>query len=78
MDEVVSALAKLENLEELYEVTGEFDIVTLVSAADIEDLRDVLKNKIMKILGAKSTASSIILKVHKYPSCAKLSSGLLP
>jgi len=30
MDEVVQALAKLDNIEELYEVTGEFDIVTLV------------------------------------------------
>ena len=28
MDEVVQALAKLDNIEELYEVTGEFDIVT--------------------------------------------------
>ena len=29
MDNVVEALSKLKNLEELYEVTGEFDIVTL-------------------------------------------------
>ncbi len=36
MDDVVQALIKLENLEELYEVTGEFDIVTLLSATDIE------------------------------------------
>jgi DNA-binding Lrp family transcriptional regulator len=67
MDEVVSALAKLENLEELYEVTGEFDIVTLVSAADIEEFRDILKNKIMKIKGVRSTVSSVVLKAHKGP-----------
>ncbi len=67
MDNVVSALAKLKNLEELYEVTGEFDIVTLVSATDIEEFRDVLKNKIMKIKGVKSTVSSVVLKVHKGP-----------
>ena len=65
MDEVVQALAKLDNIEELYEVTGEFDIVTLVSADDIEEFRDVLKNKIMKIKGVKSTVSSIVLKTHK-------------
>ena len=69
MDNVVTALYKLENLEELYEVTGEFDIVTLVSAADIEEFRDVLKNKIMKIKGVKSTVSSVVLKVHKGPRC---------
>ena len=46
MDDVVQALAKLDNIEELYEVTGEFDIVTLVTADDIEEFRDVLKNRV--------------------------------
>jgi DNA-binding Lrp family transcriptional regulator len=67
MDNVVVALSKLENLEELFEVTGEFDIVTLFSASDIEEFRDILKNKVMKIKGIKSTVSSIILKTHKGP-----------
>ncbi len=69
MDEVLESLAKLEHLEELYEVTGEFDIVTLVSASDIEEFRDILKNKIMKMKGIKSTVSSIVLKAHKGPKC---------
>ena len=47
MDTVLNSLTQLEHLEELYEVTGEFDIVTLVSASDIEEFRDVLKNKII-------------------------------
>ena len=67
MDEVVQALNKLPNVEELYEVTGEFDIVTLVSAADIEEFRDTLKNKILKIHGVKSTVSAIVLHTHKGP-----------
>ena len=65
MDNVVAALSKLENLEELFEVTGEFDLVTLFSASDIEEFRDILKNRVMKIKGVKSTVSSIILKTHK-------------
>jgi DNA-binding Lrp family transcriptional regulator len=65
MDSVVAALSKLENLEELFEVTGEFDIVTLFSASDIEEFRDILKNKVLKIKGVKSTVSSIVLKTHK-------------
>ena len=69
MDDVTSALSKLPNVEELYEVTGEFDIVTLISAGDIEEFRDVLKNKIMKIKGVKSTVSSIVLKTHKGARC---------
>jgi DNA-binding Lrp family transcriptional regulator len=69
MDDVVQSLVKLENLEELYEVTGEFDIVTLLSATDIEEFREVLKNKIMKIRGVKSTVSSVVLKAYKGPRC---------
>jgi DNA-binding Lrp family transcriptional regulator len=67
MDEVVIALGKVPNIEELYEVTGEFDIVTLVSASDIEEFRDILKNRILKIRGVKSTVSAIVLHTHKGP-----------
>ena len=67
MDEVVQALGNLPNVEELYEVTGEFDIVTLVSASDIEEFRDLLKNKILKIHGVKSTVTAIVLHTHNGP-----------
>jgi DNA-binding Lrp family transcriptional regulator len=70
MDDVVQELAKLENLEELYEVTGEFDIVAILSVEDIEEFRDILKNKVMKIRGIKSTVSSVVLKAVKGPRCA--------
>jgi DNA-binding Lrp family transcriptional regulator len=70
MDDVIEALSKIDNVEELYEVTGEFDIVTLVSASDIESLSDVLKNRIMKVNGIKSTVTSIILSPHKGPKCS--------
>ena len=69
-DEVIEALSKIDEVEEFYEVTGEFDIVTLVGASDIESLRDVLKNRIMKINGVKSTVTSIVLVTHKRPKCA--------
>ena len=67
LDDVVKALNALPNVEELYEVTGEFDIVTLVSCADIEEFRDLLKNKLLKIKGVKSTVTSIVLNATKGP-----------
>ncbi len=70
VDEVVAALKELKNISEIYEVTGEFDIVILAKANDIEELRDLLKNKIMKIKGIKSTVSSIVLKSHRTPETA--------
>jgi len=65
MDNVVTALSKISSVEELYEVTGEFDVVTLIGCADIEEFRDILKNKILKIKGVKSTVSSIVLHPYK-------------
>ena len=69
IDEVAEALSKIDAVEELCEVTGEYDIVTLVCASDIEGLSDVLKNKIMKINGIKSTITSLILMPHIGPKC---------
>ena len=65
LDDVVNALNSFPNVEEIYEVTGEFDIVSLVSAADIEEFRDFLKNKLLKIKGIKSTVTSIVLNASK-------------
>jgi DNA-binding Lrp family transcriptional regulator len=67
LDDVVKVLSALPNVEELYEVTGEFDVVSLVSATDIEEFRDFLKNKIMKVPGVKSTVTSIVLSAPKGP-----------
>ena len=67
MDEVVQALSKLSNVEELYEVTGEFDVVTLVSVADVDEFRDFLKNKVLKIKGIRSTVTSIVFNAPKGP-----------
>jgi DNA-binding Lrp family transcriptional regulator len=68
---VVDSLSRLENLEEVYEVAGEYDIVSLVSTSCLEEFRDVLQKKIMKIKGIKSTITTIILEPHKGPKCLK-------
>ena len=66
---VVTALSELNSIEEVYEVAGEYDIVSLVSASCLEEFRDVLQKKIMKIKGIKSTITTIILEPHKGPKC---------
>jgi DNA-binding Lrp family transcriptional regulator len=70
-DNVIASLSKLENLEEIYEVAGEYDIVSMVSTSCLEEFRDVLHKKIMKIKGIKSTITTIILAPHKGPKCPK-------
>jgi DNA-binding Lrp family transcriptional regulator len=62
LDDIERALSKLDNLEALFEVTGEFDIVALISAADIMEFRHVLQDKIRSIEGVKATVISVVLK----------------
>lgn len=62
LDAVERALNKLDNLEALFEVTGEFDIVALISAADSAEFREILRDKIRSIQGVKATAISVVLK----------------
>ena len=65
MDNVIEALTRLENIEEVYEVAGEYDIISVVSASCLEEFRDVLQKSIMKIKGVKSTITTIIMESHK-------------
>jgi DNA-binding Lrp family transcriptional regulator len=63
--QVINALSKLENIEDIYEVKGEFDIVSTVSTESLEEFRTILHNKILKIKGVKSTVITVVLKTHK-------------
>jgi DNA-binding Lrp family transcriptional regulator len=69
IDNVVTALSQLNNIEEVYEVAGEYDIVTLVSTSTLEEFRDILQKQIMKVKGVKSTISTVVLQPHKGPRC---------
>ncbi len=71
LDDVLLALSRLDKVEDFYEVTGEFDIISVVLAPDVERFRDILKNGIMKIAGVKSTVTSIILNPHKPTKSSK-------
>src|SRR5665647_1282320 len=63
--QVIDSLSKLENIEDIYEVKGEFDIISTVSASSLEEFRTILHNKILKIKGVKSTVITVVLKTHK-------------
>jgi len=65
LDNVLKSLCQFSNVEELYQVTGEYDIVALVSAADIDEFREFLKYKILKIEGVRSTITSVVFNASK-------------
>ena len=56
---------KLTEVTDVYEVTGEYDIVCLLRTESILAFREVLKIKILRIPGVKSTVSAIVLYTHK-------------
>ena len=65
LEKVTDGLVKLSEVTDVYEVTGEYDIVCLLRTEDILALREVLKNKVLRIPGVKSTVSAIVLYTHK-------------
>ena len=65
LDEVSGALAELPEVLDVYEVTGQSDIVVIIEADDVLDFRNMLKNRILRIDGVKTTVSSVIMYVHK-------------
>lgn len=58
---VSNAVQKLSGVERIYEVTGEYDIVTVVSSSNIEGLNQTIE-AIRVIPGVEKTNTIIVLK----------------
>jgi len=65
LDRVTEALMKLPEVTDVYEVTGEYDLVTLVTTDTISSFREFLKNKVLKIDGLRSTVTAVVIYTHK-------------
>jgi DNA-binding Lrp family transcriptional regulator len=65
LERVIDSLVRLGEVTDVYEVTGEYDVVCLLRTESILEFREVLKNRILKTPGIKSTVSAIVLFTHK-------------
>ena len=65
LENVTQALERLPQVTDLYEVTGEYDLVALIRTESITAFRGLLKDKILKIRGIRSTVSAVIIHTHK-------------
>ena len=65
LERVTENLVKLPEVTDVFEVTGEYDIVCMLKVENMLDFRELLKNKVLKISGVKSTVSSVVLYSHK-------------
>jgi len=65
LERVTESLVKIPEVTDVFEVTGEYDIVVMLKVDNILAFRELLKNKVLKIGGVKSTVSSVVLYTHK-------------
>ena len=65
LENVTQSLVKLPEVTDVYEVTGEYDIVCMLKVESILAFRNILKDKVLKINGVRSTVSSVVLYEHK-------------
>ena len=65
LERVAQALEKLPQVSDLYEVTGEYDLVALIETDSITSFRNLLKDKVLSIKGISGTNTLVIIHTHK-------------
>jgi len=64
LEKVTAALDKFTEVVDLFEVTGEYDLVAIIQTESIAEFRK-LTHKILRIEGIKGTNSMIIIHTLK-------------
>jgi DNA-binding Lrp family transcriptional regulator len=62
--EVAEAIASLQGVSEVYSVTGEIDLITLVRVRQHEDIAALVPDQINKVPGVLSTATHIAFRTY--------------
>lgn len=59
--EVLKAIRNVEGVKDAHTVTGEYDIIALVEAKDLDELGKLVVSKIQKIEGIIRTVTAIVV-----------------
>jgi DNA-binding Lrp family transcriptional regulator len=62
--EIAEAIAALDNVSEVYSVTGNYDLVALVRVARHDDLADIIPGRISKIPGVETTDTHVAFRTY--------------
>jgi len=65
IEDVGEALAKMPKVIDVYEVTGEYDIIATAKANDLHRLRSLISEGLMKMHGVKAVTTSVVLHTYK-------------
>lgn len=61
IEEVCKEIARIKEVECVYEITGDYDVFLELEVNSMEEFREVLVNKILKINGIRSSYTSIVV-----------------
>ncbi|AEM86589.1 Lrp/AsnC ligand binding domain-containing protein [Streptomyces sp. 4503] len=62
--ETAEKIAALENVSEVYSVTGAHDLIAMVRVARHDDLADIITGQISKLPGVASTETHIAFRTY--------------
>jgi DNA-binding Lrp family transcriptional regulator len=65
LEDVGEALAKMPEIIDVYEVTGEYDLIATAKANDLRQLRSLISKRLMKMHGVKAVTTSVVLHTYK-------------
>ena len=60
-NEVFDKLLEIDNVKEVYMVYGIHDLIAVIEAGSMDELRELITNKVRKIPGVKSTLTAIVV-----------------
>lgn len=63
-DRVMEELVMIKEVKSVHFVYGPYDIVAKIEAPDIETIKQVIREKVRKIDGIRSTTTLIVAKSH--------------
>jgi Lrp/AsnC family transcriptional regulator for asnA, asnC and gidA len=65
IEDVGEALAKIPEVIDVYEVTGEYDIIATTKANNLHKLRSLISERLMNMYGVKAVTTSVVLHTYK-------------
>ena len=65
IEDVGEALTRIPEIIDVYEVTGEYDLIATAKANDLHRLRSLISERLMKMHGVKAVTTSVVLHTYK-------------
>jgi DNA-binding Lrp family transcriptional regulator len=62
--ETAGAIAQIEQVSEVYSVTGEFDLVAIVRVREHDELADVIPGQLNRVAGVTHTETHIAFRAY--------------